>query len=73
MTGANRGRNSPQFMTAAEVAQWLRVPKSTLYKLCQEGQIPATKLGRHWRFDKNLIEAWVRDRMSQKQTRPRST
>jgi len=45
-------------LTAAEVAQWLRIPKSTLYKLCQDGRIPAKKIGRHWRFDGEALHRW---------------
>ena len=25
-----------------EISKWLRIPKSTIYKLCLEGQIPGT-------------------------------
>ena len=42
-------------LTASEVAGWLRIPKSTLYKLAQERRIPAKKIGRHWRFERTLI------------------
>jgi len=45
------------------VALWLRIPKSTLCKLCQEGQIPATKIGRHWRFDRTVVQNWFTRRM----------
>lgn len=51
-------------LTATEVSQWLRIPKSTLYKLCQEDQIPATKIGRHWRFQKSLVDVWLKNRMT---------
>jgi excisionase family DNA binding protein len=60
---------SAEVLTADEVARWLRIPKTTLYKLCNEGQIPGTKIGRHWRFDRQTVEAWLRDRMTA--TRPR--
>jgi len=61
---ANAGRPAAaQVMTAAEVARWLRVPKSTLYKLCQGGEIPATKIGRHWRFHRAIVEGWFEERM----------
>ncbi len=53
-------------LTALEVSQWLRIPKSTLYKLCKEEGIPAAKIGRHWRFDRELIEAWLQARMTKK-------
>ncbi len=47
-------------LTASELARWLRIPKSTLYKLCQEGHIPATKIGRRWRFQRSLIDDWLK-------------
>ncbi len=50
-------------LKADEISTWLRIPKSTIYKLCQEGKIPGTKIGRHWRFDRQDIEAWFKKRM----------
>ena len=49
-------------MNADEVAEWLRIPKSTLYKVCNEGQIPAAKIGRHWRFDRQALKRWFEER-----------
>jgi excisionase family DNA binding protein len=37
-------------MTFEQVIVYLRIPRSSLYKLAQEGKIPAQKVGRHWRF-----------------------
>ena len=48
-----------QVLKATEVARWLRIPKSTLYKLCQEARFPAKKVGRHWRFDQATLEKWL--------------
>ena len=45
-------------MTVDEISEWLRIPKSTLYKLCNEGRIPCTKIGKHWRFKRKTIESW---------------
>ena len=45
-------------MTSKEVAEYLRIPVRTLYKLCQEGKIPARKVGRHWRFSKDMLDKW---------------
>jgi excisionase family DNA binding protein len=50
-------------LNADEVSMWLRIPKSTLYKLCNEGQIPCTKIGKHWRFDRALVESWFERRI----------
>jgi excisionase family DNA binding protein len=46
-------------LTIDELAHYLKVSKSTLYKLCQEGQVPGRKVGRHWRFSKTVIDAWI--------------
>lgn len=45
--------------TIEELAAYLRVPKSTLYKLVREGKVPAQKVGRHWRFRKEAIDVWL--------------
>jgi len=51
--------NTPEVMTIAETAQYLRVPLSSLYKLAQAGKIPCQKVGRHWRFRREAIESWL--------------
>ena len=42
-----------------ELSDYLRIPKSTLYKLVREGKIPSQKIGRHWRFRKEAIDRWL--------------
>lgn len=37
----------------------LKISKSTLYKLAQEGRIPGQKVGKHWRFRKDAIDRWL--------------
>jgi len=54
----------PEIMTIDEVCQYLRIPRSSLYKLAQEGKIPAKKVGRHWRFRKVSIDLWLDERNS---------
>jgi excisionase family DNA binding protein len=49
-----------QVLTLAEVAALLRVPKSTVYKLAQNGTVPAFKVGKHWRFLLEDIKSWLR-------------
>ena len=51
--------NAAAVLTIDELAEYLRVPKSTLYKLAQEGKVPAQKVGRHWRFRKEAIDRWL--------------
>lgn len=51
----------PDVLTLNEVAEYLRIPRSTAYKLAQEGKIPGQKVGRHWRFRRAVIENWLGD------------
>lgn len=48
-----------QVMTLEELAVYLKLPKSTLYKLVQGGRIPGQKLGKQWRFGKQAIDQWL--------------
>ena len=48
-------------LTIGELATYLKIPKSTLYKLVREGNIPCQKIGRHWRFRKVAIDHWLQE------------
>lgn len=50
------------FWTAEEVAVFLRIPQSTVYKLAQEKVLPGFKVGKHWRFRRETILEWVKER-----------
>ena len=49
-------------LTLEELSSYLKIPKSTIYKLVREGKIPAQKVGRHWRFRKQAIDRWLEKR-----------
>lgn len=49
-----------EFLTADEVAAFLRLPRSTVYKLAQDKIIPGFKIGKHWRFRKDTFHEWLR-------------
>jgi excisionase family DNA binding protein len=40
--------------------QYLKIPKSTLYRLVQQGRLPGHKVGRTWRFDQAEIDDWIK-------------
>jgi len=46
-------------MTIKELSKYLKISRSTLYKLAQEGKLPGQKVGRHWRFRKETIDRWL--------------
>jgi excisionase family DNA binding protein len=51
-----------EILTVQEVARFLRVPKSTVYKLARIGELPASKIGKHWRFLRRDIHEWMHSR-----------
>jgi excisionase family DNA binding protein len=46
-------------MTSEEAAQYLRVGIVTLKKKAREGTIPASKIGRAWRFQRKDLDRWL--------------
>lgn len=50
-----------EVLTIGELSSYLKIPKSTLYKLVREGKVPSQKIGRHWRFRKEAIDRWLED------------
>jgi excisionase family DNA binding protein len=46
-------------LTTAQVAQYLKVDKFTVYRLVTQKNIPAFKVGNQWRFNKDMIDAWL--------------
>lgn len=59
----------PTLLTVAQVAQQLQMPKPTIYWYCQTGQLPAIKIGKHWRFDPVEMEAYLKRRRVKPVTR----
>ena len=52
----------PQIMNVEEVADLLRVSSQTVYNLARAGKLPAVKVGREWRFDREkVLEALSRN------------
>lgn len=48
-----------RLLTAAEVSEILRVPRSTVYELARAGRIPFLKVGRRPLFDPELLREWI--------------
>jgi excisionase family DNA binding protein len=43
-----------------DLARYLKVPKSTLYRLAQKNALPGHKVGRTWRFDRDEVDQWIK-------------
>jgi excisionase family DNA binding protein len=55
-----------RIMTTVEVARYLRIDRSTLYKMVGKGQIPAFKVGSDYRFDRDEIDKWMIDQQGKR-------
>jgi excisionase family DNA binding protein len=47
-------------MTVHDVAKYLRLSEAKVYKMANEGLVPALRMGKTWRFKKELIDEWIR-------------
>ena len=45
-------------MTVREVADFLHVHPSTIYRLLRQGKLPAFRVGSDWRFSREAIDRW---------------
>ncbi len=48
-----------ELLTVQETAKMLRITRKTLYKLIKNGEIPAIRLGTHWRIPKEELEKLI--------------
>ncbi|HBX51375.1 MAG: hypothetical protein A2275_16360 [Bacteroidetes bacterium RIFOXYA12_FULL_35_11] len=55
-----------EIMTLEEVAKYLKLKPQTIYIWAQDGKIPAAKLGKEWRFKKNMIDKWFNEHFEEK-------
>lgn len=51
--------NNEEIFTIEEAAAYLKVSVNSLYKLAQDKKLPCRKVGKHWRFSKIAIDAWI--------------
>jgi len=47
-------------MTIKQLAEYLQLPVPSLYQMAQSGRLPAAKVGKHWRFQRQVIDEWLR-------------
>ena len=55
---------SKTFLTVKEVAKYLRVNEYTVYRLVNQKQIPAYKIGSQWRFKRKVLDEWLKKQLN---------
>ena len=54
----NGGENI-SIMTVHDVANYLRLSEAKVYRLAKEGNVPSFRLGKSWRFRRDLLDEWT--------------
>lgn len=52
----------PRMMTTSEVAKYLRVSRATVYRLVKQRKIPVSRISKHLRFRKDVIDRWLSEK-----------
>jgi excisionase family DNA binding protein len=50
-----------RWLSVKEVAQYLGVSRSAIYKWIERHNLPAHKAGRLWKFSRAEVDAWLRN------------
>lgn len=53
----------PEVMDIQTLARYLGMGRSKIYNLIRLKKIPASRIGRQYRFSKALIDQWLRERL----------
>ena len=49
-------------LTTSQVQDKLRVDRTTIYRMVEDGRLPAIRVGKQWRFQEDEIERWLQAR-----------
>jgi excisionase family DNA binding protein len=61
--------NDPDLMTTQELADWLRISRFSVYHHISHG-IPHYRIGPHYRFKREEVEAWMREPAEASRSKP---
>jgi excisionase family DNA binding protein len=56
-----KSRGAAEVLTIRDVASYLKLPVSTVYRLAERRDLPGHKVGRQWRFHKSVLDEWFRE------------
>ncbi len=49
-----------RWLSVEEIGIYLGIKRDTVYRWISEKNMPASKIGRLWKFKKDEVDAWVR-------------
>lgn len=54
---------APEVMDIQTLARYLGLGRSKIYNLIRLKKIPASRIGRQYRFSKTIIDSWLKERV----------
>jgi excisionase family DNA binding protein len=60
---AQESRPAKEVMDIKDLADYLGIGKSKIYALIRQRKIPASRIGRQYRFSKEVIDSWLREKL----------
>lgn len=48
-----------EVLTVAEVAAYLKISPTTVWRHCAQGKLPAFQIGRQWRVERRDLDVWI--------------
>ena len=48
-------------MSIKELAEYVGLSKSKIYQLIRNKKVPASKIGRQYKFSKDIVDAWLKE------------
>jgi PTS system nitrogen regulatory IIA component len=49
-----------KWLTIDELADYIKMSRTKLYGMAKRGEVPASKIGNQWRFDREEIDQWMK-------------
>ncbi len=70
MESNNSQNEVKQIMDIRELSEYLGIGKSKIYSLIRQKKIPASRIGRQYRFSKEVVDAWLKEKIITKKEEP---
>lgn len=70
MESDTQKKETKQIMDIQELSEYLGIGKSKIYSLIRQKKIPASKIGRQYRFSKDVIDNWLKEKIITKKEEP---
>lgn len=56
-------QETKEVMDIKDLSEYLHIGKSKIYALIRSRQIPASRIGRQYRFSKEVVDSWLKERL----------